>query len=197
MSVTPEPGAPVVVVLRSSEPVQWQGEIVALRDASLAVRLPKAPDSWNSLLPYMIICGQPGSRFTAQASFVARNGDVAAFKLTSRWKPLDLRRDQRFSTDLRAEVRSVLGSSRQDGRIIDISLGGAAIAVETRPGGSQIEIGMAANGYGARLLCDVLSSSEVGSDTVLHVRFRDLTPPQHAFIRQLVAGLLQATVKAS
>ena len=197
MSVVPEPGMPVVVVLRSPEPIQWQGEIVALRDATLAVRVRNSPDAWNSMLQYVIICGQPGSRFTAEASFLARNSEVAAFKLSSRWKPLDLRRDPRFATDLRAEVRSVLGSSRQEGRIIDISMGGAAVSVESRPGGSQLEIGIASDGYAARVLCDVLSSSQAGSETILHLRFRDLTPPQQAFIRQLVASLVQAQAKAS
>jgi hypothetical protein len=161
------------------------------------VRVTKAPDSWNQLLPYVIICGMPGSRSTAEASYVARNADVAAFKLLSRWKPLDLRRDPRFSTDLQAEVRSVLGSSRQPGRIIDISMGGAAVAVESRPGGSQLEISVATNGYAARILCDVQSSSQAGTETVLHLRFRDLTPPQQAFIRQLVAALVQSQARAS
>lgn len=197
MSVTPEPGTSVVVVLRGPEPVQWQGEVVALRDASLAVRVVKPPQSWDSMAPYVVICGNPGSRFTAEAHFVARNADVAAFKLASRWRALDLRRDPRFNTDLKAEVRSVLGNSRQEGRIIDVSMGGAAVAVETRPGGSQVEVGVAANGYAARILCDVLSSSQVGTETILHLRFRDMTPPQAAFIRQLVAALVAAHAKAS
>lgn len=197
MSVAPEPGMAVVVVLRSPQPVQWQGEIVALRDASLAVTVSNAPQAWNLMLPYMLICGTPGSRYTATANFVARNGDVAAFKLAARWKPLDLRRDPRFATDMKAEIRSVLGNSRQAGRIIDISLGGAAVAVESRPGGSQIEIGISSNGYAARILCDVLGSSQVGTETVMHLRFRDLTPPHQAFIRQLVAWLVEVEAKAS
>jgi hypothetical protein len=193
----PEAGMPVVVVLRSTEPQNWQGEIVALRDASLAIRVTNAPGSWNAMLPYVVICGTPGSRFSAPANYVARNGDVAAFKLTSRWKPLDLRRDPRFATDLKAEVRSALGNSRQMGRIIDISAGGAAVAVDTRPGGSQVEIGIASNGYAARFLADVLHTNEVGSETILHLRFRDMTPPHRAFIRQLVAWLIETEARAS
>ena len=188
---------PVVVVLRSPQPVQWQGEIVALRDASMAVRVVNAPPSWEPMLPYTVICGMPGSRLTAGAAFVARNGDVAAFKLTARWKPLDLRRDHRFATDLQAEVRSVLGNSRQQGRIIDISLGGAAVVVGAKPGGSQVEVGIAAQGYAARLLCDIISSAQAGEETVIHLRFRDLTPPQQAFIRQLVGWLVEVEAQAS
>ena len=197
MGATPEPGMPVAVVLRSPQPVQWQGEIVALRDASLAIRVANAPASWNSMLPYYVICGTPGSRFKAPANFVARNGDVAAFKLNARWKALDLRHDQRLAADLQAEVRSALGNSRQQGRVIDISLGGAAIATETKPGGSQVEVGLNAQGYSARVLCDVISTSQAGSEVVLHLGFKDLTPPHQAFIRQLVAWLLESESRAS
>jgi hypothetical protein len=197
MNVVPEAGMPVVVVLRAAEPVHWQGEIVALRDASVAIRVANAPAGWNPMLPYVVICGTPGSRFSAPATYVARNSDVAAFKLTSRWKALDLRRDPRFATDLKAEIRSVLGNSRQQGRIIDISAGGAAVAVDTRPGGSQVEVGIATNGYAARITADVLHTTQVGSETVLHVRFRDMTPPHQAFIRQLVAWLIENEAKAS
>lgn|GEM_PF-2485996 len=195
MSVLPAPGTPVVVVLRSAEPVQWQGHVVAVRDASIAVRLSGPRPEFDPLLPYVIISGEPGSRFSAPARLTAQNGAAAAFKLTSGWKPLDLRKAPRFATDLKAEVRSVLGNSRQPGRVIDISTGGAAVAVDSRPGGSQIELGISANGYSARLVCDVLNTSEVGSDTVLHVKFASVSPPHQAFLRQLVASLMEAEAK--
>ncbi|MBK8561274.1 PilZ domain-containing protein [Candidatus Amarobacter glycogenicus] len=197
MNGAPIPGMPVVVVLRTPRPVQWQGEVVAVRETSLAVSVKNAPESWDPNGPYVVICGTPGSRLTAQAHLVARNGEVTAFKVLGNWKPLDLRRDQRFATDLRVEVRSVLGSSRQQGRLIDVSLGGAAAVVESRPGGSQVEIGIAAQGYSARLLCDLVGSSQVGDETVIHLRFKDLTPPHQAFVRNLVAWLLETEERAS
>jgi hypothetical protein len=195
MSVIPAPGTPVVVVLRSAEPVQWQGHVVALRDASIAIRLHAPPAGFDAMMSYVVICGEPGQRFSAPARFVAQNGQAVAFKLVAAWKALDLRKAPRFATDLKAEVRSVLGSSRQPGRVIDISTGGAAVAVDTRPGGSQIELGIAANGYSARILCDVLNTSQSGSDTILHVRFHDVSPPHQAFIRQLVASLVESAAK--
>ncbi|MBK9544324.1 MAG: PilZ domain-containing protein [Dehalococcoidia bacterium] len=86
---------------------------------------------------------------------------------------------------------------RQQGRLIDVSLGGAAAVVESRPGGSQVEIGIAAQGYSARLLCDLVGSSQVGDETVIHLRFKDLTPPHQAFVRNLVAWLLETEERAS
>ncbi len=197
MRALPEPGTPVVLVLRSANAVQWQGVLIALRDGAMAIRVKDPPQSWDTTLPYAVICGVPGSRTTAPATLVARNGDVAAFKVTGRWRPLDLRRARRFATDLSCEVKSVLGNSKQTGRIVDISAGGAAVSLESRPGGSQVEIGIWANGYAAHLLCDVLGSSNPGNHTVLHLRFRDLTAPQAAFVRQLVGQLTEAESQAS
>jgi hypothetical protein len=195
MSVMPEPGTPVVVVLRSAEPVQWQGQVVALRDASMAIRFNDSAPAFDALMPYVLILGHPGARFSSPARFVAQNGSAAAFRVLSGWKALDLRKAPRFATDLKAEVRSVLGNSRQPGRVVDISTGGAAVAVDARPGGSQIELGVAANGYAARILCDVLNTSQVGTETVLHVRFHAVSPPHQAFIRQLVNSLIEAEAR--
>lgn len=184
-----------MVVLRPAPPVQWQGVVVALKETSLAIRLNEPRDAWDAEQQYLVICGSPGSRVSAPARFVASNGAAAAFRLTGGWKQLDLRSSPRFSTDLKAEVRSVLGSSRQPGRVVDISLGGAAVAVDVRPGGSQIELGIAANGYSARLVCDVLNTSQSGDETVLHVRFHEMSAPHQAFVRQLVASLVDAEAR--
>lgn len=197
MSVSPQPGMPVLIVRRSAQALQWQAKILATKDASLALRVPQPPQTWDADGPYVLICGRPGSRVTAPAAFVAQKGETVAFKITGRWKQLDLRKDHRFPTDLKAEVRSVLGSSRQMGRVIDISLGGAAVTVESRPGGSQVEIGILANGYSARILCDVLNVSTSGEDAILHLKFRDMSAPHRAFIRQLVGQLMEAEDRAS
>ena len=192
MSAVPSPSTPVVVVQRTSQPKQWQGELIAFRDASLAVRVHDAPQGWDATVPYAVIWGTPGSRSMCSVRFVAHKGDAVAFHATSAVKGIDLRRDQRFSIELNAEVRSVLGNSRQQGRLIDISSGGAAVAVDARPGGSQIEVGLQANGYAARLLCEVVGTHAAENQTVLHLRFKEMTPPQQAFVRNLVGRLVES-----
>jgi hypothetical protein len=146
----------------------------------------------------MLILGVPGSRTFAICSFVAAKTDVAAFRINTHWRPLDLRKDRRFQTDLQAEVRSVLGTSRQPGRLVDVSLGGLAVAVESRPGGSQLDVNLWNGGYSALVPCELVRATpnEKGQ-TVLHLRFRDLTPPQQAFVRQFVASLMTAEGEAS
>lgn len=192
MNADPELGTQIVVVQRSAPPRQWQAETIVCRDATLSVRVQGSPGTWDPFLQYSIIWGATGSRVACQATFMARKDDVAAFRLTSAWRLIDLRRAARFELALSAEVRSVLGSSRQPGRLVDISATGAAVEVATRPGGSQVEIGLRVNGYSARLLCEVVRARPADDQTILHLRFRDLTPPQQAFVRQVVGHLIES-----
>lgn len=192
MSVAPPPGTPVVVVHRMANPRQFQGELIAFRDGTMAVRVAGGPSTWDPAASYSVIWGAPGSRSICNASFVANKDSAVAFRVVSAVTAVDLRRDQRFNFELNVEVRSVLGSSRQTGRLIDISAGGAAVSVDARPGGSQVEVGLQVNGYAARLLCDVVNSHDNGDQTVLHLRFKDLSPPQLAFVRNLVGRLVES-----
>jgi hypothetical protein len=198
MATIVAPGTALTVVRRSSPPQQWTASVVVSREDSIAARVNTPPAAWDADFPYMLILGVPGSRTFAIGSFVAAKTDVAAFRITTHWRPLDLRKDRRFQTDLQAEVRSVLGTSRQPGRLIDISLGGLAVAVESRPGGSQLDVSLWNGGYSAMVPCELVRATpnEKGQ-TVLHLQFRDLTPPQQAFVRQFVASLMSGEGEAS
>lgn len=192
MSAIPQPGTPLVVIQRNNPPRQWQGELIAFKDSTFAVRVPDGPEAWDATVPYAVIWGVPGSRSLCNVTLVASKDSAVALRLASQPKGIDLRRDPRFNLDLSVEVRSVLGNSRQPGRIIDVSSGGAAVSVDAKPGGSQIEVGVFANGYAARLLCDVVNTSTAEDQTILHLQFRDLTPPQQAFVRTLVGNLVES-----
>ena len=191
------PGTPITIVRRSNPPEQWSAVVVISRDDSLAARATSPPAAWDPAFTYMVVHGQPGNRSFAICSFVASKDEIAAFRLTTPWRPLDRRLHKRLSADMPVEVRSVLGSSRQAGRLIDISLGGLAVRVEARPGGSQIEVSLWNGGYAATLPCDLVRASDPSeSGCILHLRFRDLSQPQSAFIRQVI-GSLSASQEAS
>ncbi len=192
------PGTPVTIVRRSSPPEQWTATVVVAREESIAARVTDPPAAWQPDTDYMVIQGSQGARTFAICSFVAAKNDVAAFRLTTHWRPLDLRKDRRYPADLQVEVRSVLGTSRQPGRLVDISMGGLAVAVETRPGGSQLEVSLWNRGYSASVPCELVRATPAANGhTVLHLRFRELTPPQQAFVRQFIASLQAAQGEAS
>lgn len=185
-----EPGKQISIVRRTDPPGQWVADIVAVRDDSVALRMPEAVASWDADAVYLLIAGVSGSRRVAPASYFAHKNSAVAFKLRGPWKPLDLRKDRRFQADMQVEVRSVLGSSRQAGRLVDISMGGLAIAVDTRPGGNQVEARLYSSGYSAQVICDIVRTTQSGPSTILHLRYHELTAPQAAFIRQLIASLV-------
>lgn len=184
------PGKPLSIVRRSDPPEQWAADIVAVRDDSVALRLTSPVTAWDPEQMYLLICGVSGSRHVAPATYFAHRNTAVAFKLRGPWKPLDLRKDKRFQVDMQVEVRSVLGSSRQTGRLVDISMGGLAVAVETRPGGNQLEVRLWSGGFSAQVVCDVVRATHQDGRTVLHLRFSELTPPQAAFVRQLIDMLM-------
>ena len=90
--------------------------------------------------------------------------------------------------EIDAEVRSVLGTSRQRGAVLDVSTGGMAVAVEARPGGRAVEVHIAANGYAASLPCETVGVTQQEESAILHLRFDALSAPQQAFVRQLIAS---------
>lgn len=190
-------GKPLTIVRRSDPPAQWPADIVAVRDDSVALRLAEPEAPWDPGAVYMLICGNSGSRHVAPAAYFAHKNGAVAFKLRGPWKALDFRKDRRFQAELQAEVRSVLGTSRQPGKLIDISMGGLAVAVEVRPGGAQVEVRLWASGFSAQVVCDVVRATEGDDGTVLHLRFHELTPPQTAFVRQLISSLMAEEQQAS
>lgn len=187
MEPTLEPGGPITVIRRSQPPAQHVGVLSAVRRSAVAVRFP-TDVSFPEYDELLLITGSPGARFIATARFAASEGQIVAFTLLGPWKQLDLRKHARRILDLNVEVRSVLGQSRQDGQVLDISMGGMAVKVQSKPGGNTVEVAMMSGGFTSHLRCDVVSSRAEPSGVILHLRFQQLTPPQLAFVRQLVAA---------
>ncbi|MBI2766215.1 MAG: hypothetical protein HYX53_09920 [Chloroflexi bacterium] len=133
-----------------------------------------------------MVAGTYPLRLAADGEFVAAKGHVAVFALRLGWAPLD--RADFEPLAIRAEVRSVLGNSRQTGTIRAVTLEGMMIEVPARPGGKALEIAVDSHGYSARLGCTLNSSRAEGRQSILEVSFADLTPAQHAFVRVLVAA---------
>lgn len=182
-----EPGTPITVVHRTDPPSQYVGEISASRRTALAIRFDQAPDL-DTPDDMLLIIGPVGARLTATGRFVASQGNVVAFTLVTSWQHLDLRKSPRRALDGMVEVRSVLGQSRQEGYITDISMGGIAVTVRTKPGGSALELKISRDGFTSHIRCRVASVTTGPESVTLHLQYENLSPPQQAFIRQLVAS---------
>jgi hypothetical protein len=186
-----ETGMAITVVHRTQPPVQYTGEISASRRTAVAVRFEKAPnlDTPDEML---LIIGPAGARSMATGKFVASQGNVVAFTLLTSWQQLDLRKSPRRALDGMVEVRSVLGQSRQEGYITDISTGGIAVTVRSKPGGNAVELKISRDGFASHIRCRVASVTAGPESVTLHMEYDNLSPPQQAFIRQLVASAAPA-----
>lgn len=197
MEHQPGPGTPVTVVQRGASPVQWAGEIAAVREGGVAVRVAQGPAEWDAGARYSVVALVTGAKLVLPAAYLAHNERAVAFRALGPWQRLEQRRHPRYAVDLSAEVRSVLGNSRQGGRVVDISLGGMAVRVPSRPGGRQVRVGVAAGAYSSELLCTVVGAEEQADGVLLRLAFSELLPAQRAFVRQLIAGLEEASQRAA
>ena len=186
MDISVIAGTVLAVIQKSAPPVQRQGVVAAVKRSALAIRF-DAPVAWNETDEIVLIVSIAANRFRATGRYVALRGEVYAFALSTPWQPLNLRSAPRHRTDLYTQVSSVLGQSRQDGRVIDVSLDGMAVWVPTKPGGGAVELMTTSGGFTSHLRGEVLSSVPQKSGVVLRVRYAELNQVQRAFVRQLVA----------
>lgn len=190
----PATGANMIVVeMNGPQPVQRMGVVAKVRENAIALRLEGASFRKGDEV-VCITAGRP--RFTVRARFLASQGAVCGFQLLSPWRILEVRENERHRVSLAAEVRSVLGTSRQAGELIDISTGGAAVVVPSRPGGRQLEVSLSAGGYAATLPCELAGAEEQAESVLLHLKFEQLSPAQRAFVRGVIAAA-QATRMAA
>ncbi|MGE5596004.1 MAG: PilZ domain-containing protein [Hyphomicrobiales bacterium] len=181
-------GSPITVIWRQPEPGSLPGVLQRLDDVAVVVDMAGAAP-WPPGQEVLLVAGELGHRMVAKAAFAGPDGEGVAFTVTRPFLPFDARGQTRYPLSARTEVRSVLGQSRTPGQVLDISLGGLAVEVTTRPGGKTVEVPLQYSGYSATLPCEVVGVNENGPRPVLHLKFLPLTAPQQAFVRFVLAGL--------
>jgi hypothetical protein len=124
----------------------------------------------------------------ATGRFMAARCAVAVISTPDGWQQVVTSEAEAVELHIRVHVRSVLGNSRQSGWIRSIDADGMSLEVAQRPGGRTLEVAVEANGFGARLACEVTASRAKGAVTMLEVRFGELTAAQRAFVRSLIAA---------
>jgi hypothetical protein len=184
-------GDALIVVRHPAQmPTQHPAVFVRAEGSLIAVRFTgPVSDDWTHEEPVLISTGSAGQRAVVNGSFVKLRDGFGVFRAAAAWRRVESRQSARIRVDLQAEVRSVLGQSRQEGRVVDVSLGGLAVRVPVKPGGREIEVIVRFGGYGSSLPCRVVSVTNEDSAVLLHLEFQALTPPQKAFIRNLVGTL--------
>ncbi len=172
----------------AAEPLQANGVALIAWGATCTVRLaaPWAGDAGDDVF---LVVGEPGARFFAPAILTQARANVAAFALEDNWKPFDIRTSPRHRVSMKAQVRSVLGTSRQRGTITDISLGGLGVIVEAKPAGREVIVVTDFGGYSASLQCEMVNTRPLDGGLLLNLKFAGLSAVQQAFVRNVVTSI--------
>lgn len=188
MGELPDPGSTVAVVWRGAAPGTAYGVLRGASDPALAVELTCAIP-WSPGDAVMLVVSENGSRQLARARFVAVRGQVALFRLDQPFHRFDLRGQSRFPLTARVEVRSRLSMTRHPGVVIDMSTGGMAVEVTTKPTGKALDVAVQVGGYGATLPCETVGTGGDDGHAILHLKFVGLTASQLAFVRNVILDL--------
>ncbi|MBI5946851.1 MAG: hypothetical protein HY875_01775 [Chloroflexi bacterium] len=183
-------GSPVAMMRRGvSPPSVHRGTVVTSRRTAVAVQAEPAA-AWAPGEEVVLIVGEDDDRLMAPGRFVSTQSGMAVFALEAEWRPFEVKAERHPGPGIEAEVRSILGGSRQPATIVDVAGDGMAVMVATRPGGKDLEVQARASGYAAHLPCQVVSHAETDDGQVLlRLKFGVLTLPQQAFVRQLRAAM--------
>ncbi len=184
----------VVIVRRPGEArsLPVTGELVR-RDGPAFITSLSADADWVTGEAVLIIVTNEGQRVVAAGEFVDCEGSWPVFRAIGPWRPLNRRESPRYATELRAEVVD------QDGgwafaQVMDISLGGARLAVSDDVNAGEVEVAFWALGQRGSLPGRVVSTSRGQLGFEIRVRFGDLSVEQYRLLGDLVR--LLATVEA-
>lgn len=138
----------------------------------------------------LIACGEVGDRVAALASFQSAADGAASFTRLSPWRPVNTRRDPRYRTHLRANVRRTTGNLHAT--VIDISRGGLALAVAELPGVADFDVRVGLAKGSPYLPCRLISQRDSAEGKLLHIRFRVMDGAMRAYVDRLVGKLCTA-----
>ena len=144
--------------------------------------------------PSSVVAGDPVSLFfggiegptIASAMCLQISGNVAVLRLTDRPRSRAPRKDLRFATDFTVRVGAGT-ASELPGRLVDLSLGGAAALVPSPPEGQELDLRVALDDFATALPCEVVDVRYFAGVYLAHLRFRPLDFAQGALVQQIVS----------
>lgn len=186
---TAEPTQSIVVIRQPGLPDTRPlvGRIIEEDGPALVTELDDSGD-WVAGEAVLVMVPQDGKRMVAAAELIDLVGARRVFRTIGPWRPLDRREFPRYATEMRGEVVG------EDGewlfaQILDISLGGARLAVSELPQGRHIEVSIWALGQRESLPCEVVAWKDAPLGHEVRVHFGALSVPHLRLVRDLVALL--------
>ena len=150
-----------------------------------------APALEGSELPgSMTIVSEQGEEWVStNVRITNRYGAKIVGAIQQPWSRLNRRRHARMTLDLPVKLMPRGARTLVNGRLLDISFGGAAVEVRGDFEWTRLRLRVARNGYLTHLDCDVVGS-RTGKDrtTVLHLAFRNASAENYDFLRSILGS---------
>lgn len=185
-----EAGTAVGLLLRREERLQrTETTLIACWPRVIILN---APSLEGSALPLqMTVVSDDGEHWlSTNVRVKGRNGAKIIGAIESPWSRLNRRRDSRVAVDLPVKLAPKGTRQLVNGRLLDISYGGAAVEVRGDFEWSRLRLRVARGGFLTHLDCDVVGSrtNSKNRTTVLHLAFRHASQENYDFLRGMIAS---------
>ena len=184
------PGSTIEVLRQGLSSESCGGTVIASSQAALALSL-ESSAPWDAGEEVYLLRQTPGGRFVSVGEFDRQSGEVTVFRVLAPWRIYNRRLHQRYAANARVMLIAP-GADDQDGHIVDISLNGARIAVDSVPEIPPTSVRMAFGGTWTEFACSPRGTIIEGDQVFVRLRFAILTSEQVAAIQRylkLLEGL--------
>jgi hypothetical protein len=169
-------GDSVEVLANRRSPERHVGVVIAASQAALAVGFEQAV-SWILGEDVYLLTQTTSGRLVSVGEFERNTGDVAIFRVLAPWTVYNRRLHRRYAANARITLQADDGAET-DGQIVDVSLNGARVSVDSVPDSPAVSLRLAIGGAWSDFPCVVRGTIIEGDEVFVRLRFRTLSVQQ-------------------
>jgi len=158
--------------------------VIASSRAGLALSL-ESVEAWFPGEEVYLLCQTSQGRHVSVGEFERQSGEVALFRVLAPWRVYNRRLHRRYAANARVILLSP-GAEDENGRIVDISLNGARVSVDSVPEAPPTSMRMALGGTWTEFACSTRGTIIEGDDVFVRLRFANLIADQVSAIQRYV-----------
>ena len=182
-------GDSIEILANRRSPGRHEGLVIAASQSAVAVGFEHAIP-WVSGEDVYLLTQTTAGRLVSVGEFERNTGDVAIFRVLAPWTAYNRRLHRRYATHARATLRAE-DRSETEGHVVDISLNGARVSVDSVPESPAVSLRLWIGGESTELPCLVRGAIIEGDDVFVRLRFRTLSVDQVEMLQRFLT-LLEA-----
>ena len=181
-------GDSIEIFASSGASARHEGAVVAASQAAIAVCF-EFPVVWTPAEDVYLLTQTASGRLVTIGQFERDTGEIAIFRVLAPWRTYNRRLHRRYAAHARVALLSPENAGL-DGHIVDISLSGARVAVDSVPESPIAAVRIAISAEWFEFPCTVRGTIIEGDEIFVRLRFTGLTPDQVESLQHFL-GLLE------